>query len=162
DRRKEDAALLASLLVPQTPEEVQMAAIAECGRLREGGVPDLLLGAWKGYGPALRTQVLETLSRRDDWLRATLDAVEKKGLPAAEIDAVRRQRLLDHKDRSVRDRAAKVFAGAANQDRQKVIDTYRTAAAKLTSDPGRGQQVFAKTCSVCHRLGGVGNEVGPD
>jgi putative heme-binding domain-containing protein len=125
-------------------------------------VPELLLRGWKGYGPALRTQVLEVLSRRDEWLRAALDAVEKKQLPAAEIDAVRRQRLLDHKDRAVRERAAKVFAGAANPDRQKVIDTYAASMEKLTGDAGRGQKVFAKTCSVCHKLGGVGNEVGPD
>jgi putative heme-binding domain-containing protein len=162
DRRKEDAALLGSLLVPQTPEEVQMAAVAECGRLREGGVPELLLRGWKGYGPALRTLVLETLARRDDWLRATLEAVEQKTIPAAEIDAVRRQRLLDHKDKAVRERAATAFAGAANLDRQKVIDTYSPQVAKLTGDPGRGQKVFAKTCAVCHKLGGVGNEVGPD
>jgi putative membrane-bound dehydrogenase-like protein len=162
DHRQEDATRLATLLVPQTPEEVQAAAISECGRLREGGVPDLLLRGWKGYGPALRTQVLETLSRRDDWLRATLDAVEKKAVPAAEIDAVRRQRLLDHKDKAVRERAAKAFAGAANVDRQKVIDTYATSVAKITGDPSRGQKVFAKTCSVCHKLGGIGNEVGPD
>src|SRR5262249_15393620 len=109
-----------------------------------------------------RTQVLEVLGRRDEWLRAALDAVEKKTVPAAEVDAVRRQRLLDHKDKAVRDRAEKVFAGAANADRQKVIDTYAAAMAKLTGDATRGQAVFAKTCSVCHKLGGVGNEVGPD
>src|SRR5262249_34667004 len=39
---------------------------------------------------------------------------------------------------------------------------YAAAMAKLTGDVGRGQKVFTKTCSVCHKLGGVGNEVGPD
>jgi putative heme-binding domain-containing protein len=162
DRRPEDAALLAGLLVPQTPDELQAAAVAGLGRLRDARVPELLLHGWKGYGPALRTQVLEVLGRRDEWLRAALDAVEKRQLPAAEVDAVRRQRLLDHKDRAVRERAAKLFAGAANPDRQKVIDAYSADIAKLTGDAARGQKVFAKTCSVCHKLGGVGNEVGPD
>jgi len=162
DHQQEDATLLAALLVPQTPDEVQAAAVAGLGRLRDERVPQLLLRGWKGYGPSLRTQVLEVLSRRDEWLRAALDAVEKKQVPAAEIDAVRRQRLLDHKDSTVRARAAKVFAGAANPDRQKVIDTYAPEIAKLTGDAAHGQKVFAKTCSVCHKLGGVGNEVGPD
>jgi putative membrane-bound dehydrogenase-like protein len=162
DHQPEDAAALAALLVPQTPDEVQAAAVAELSRLRDGRVPELLLRGWKGYGPGLRTQVLEVLARRDEWLRAGLDAVEKKEVPAAEIDAVRRQRLLDHKDPAVRERAAKVFAGAASPDRQKVIDTYAAAVANLTGDAGRGQKVFTKTCSVCHKLGGVGNEVGPD
>src|SRR5207244_12981039 len=59
-------------------------------------------------------------------------------------------------------RAPKVLAGAANPDSQKAIDTYAAAMAKLTADAERGQKVFAKTCSACHKLGGVGNEVGPD
>jgi putative membrane-bound dehydrogenase-like protein len=162
DHQAEDATLLATLLVPQTPDEVQSAAVAELGRLRDERVPQLLLRGWKGYGPGLRTQVLEVLSRRDEWLRAALDAVEKKQLPAAEIDAVRRQRLLNHKDAAIRERAAKVFAGAVNPDRQKVIDTYTNAIARLTGDAARGQKVFTKTCAACHKLGGVGNEVGPD
>src|SRR5262249_33280724 len=74
DHQQEDAALLAALLVPQTPDEVQAAAVAELSRLRDGRVPDFLLRGWKGYGPGLRTQVLEVLSRRDEWLRAALDA----------------------------------------------------------------------------------------
>jgi putative heme-binding domain-containing protein len=162
DHQSEDAALLAALLVPQTPDEVQAAAVAGLGRLRDAAVPELLLRGWRGYGPGRRTQVLEVLSRRDEWLRATLDAVEKKRVPAAEIDAVRRQRLLDHKDRAVRERAARAFAGATNPDRQKVIDGYAPEIAKLTGDVDRGQKVFAKTCAVCHKLGGVGNDVGPD
>ncbi len=162
EHQREEEALLATLLVPQTPDEVQAAAIAGLGRLRDERVPEFLLRGWKGYGPGLRTQVLEVLSRRDEWLRALLATVEKQQLPAAEVDAVRRQRLLDHRDRAVRERAAKVFAGAVNADRQKVIDAYAPEVAKRTGNAMRGQQVFTKTCAVCHKLGGVGNEVGPD
>jgi putative heme-binding domain-containing protein len=105
--------------------------------------------------------VLEILLRRDDWVKALLDALQDKQLPAAEIDAPRRQRLLDHRDRLVRERAAKLFAGAVDADRQKVIDAYRVVTT-LKADPERGKAVFAKSCSACHRLAGVGNEVGPD
>jgi putative membrane-bound dehydrogenase-like protein len=161
DRQQEDAALLAKLLVPQTPEEVQVAAVAALGRLRDARVPEVLLGGWNGYGPGLRSQVLEVLLRRDEWLRAALDAVERKQVPAAEVDAVRRQRLLDHRDKAVRERAAKVFAGAASADRQKVIESYQ-GVAKLNGDATRGQAVFVKACAACHKLGGAGNEVGPD
>src|SRR5207248_9523531 len=49
DHRKEDLALLAKLLVPQTSEELQSGVIASLGRLREPTVPELLLRGWKGY-----------------------------------------------------------------------------------------------------------------
>jgi putative membrane-bound dehydrogenase-like protein len=161
DRWGEDADLLGALLVPQTPDAVQSAAVGALGRLRDPRVPELLLRGWKGYGPGLRGQVMEVLARRDQWLRAALDALEHKQVLPAEVDAPRRQRLLDHRDPAVRARAAKLFAGAANPDRQKVIDAYASVLT-LKGDPVRGQPLFVKTCSVCHRLKGVGNEVGPD
>ncbi len=92
---------------------------------------------------------------------ALLEALEKKQVPAAEVDAARRQRLLLHRDRRVSERAERLFAGGASPDRQKVIDAYRSVL-NLQGDASRGQALFAKHCATCHRLGGVGNEVGPD
>jgi putative membrane-bound dehydrogenase-like protein len=161
DRREEDLKTLESLLVPQVPDELQSAAVAALGRLRGRVVPETLLRGWKGYGPSLRGQVLEVLLRRPEWLEALLDALERKQVPPAEIDASRRQRLLEHRDTSVRDRASKLFAGAADADRQKVVDAY-AAVLTLKGDAGRGKAVFGKSCSACHRLEGTGNEVGPD
>jgi putative membrane-bound dehydrogenase-like protein len=161
DRQKADLALLASLLVPQTPDEVQSAAVATLGRSRGAQVPELLLRGWAGYGPARRGQVLDVLFSRDEWLRATLAALEKKQIPPAEVDAARRQRLLQYRDAGVRQRAERLFAGAASPDRQKVIDAYRSV---LTSkgDAARGRPLFSKSCASCHRVGDVGQEVGPD
>jgi putative heme-binding domain-containing protein len=41
------------------------------------------------------------------------------------------------------------------------VEAYRPAL-DLRGDAGRGQAVFKKTCSTCHRLDNVGVEVGPD
>ncbi len=161
DHQQEDIKTLATLLTPQTAEELQAAAIGGLGRLRQKTVPELLLRGWKRYGPNLRAQTLDALLARADTLPAVLDAVERKHILPFEIDAARRQRLLDHKTPAVRTRAAKLFATAANVDRQKVVDSYRPALT-LKGDGKRGQQIFTKTCSACHRLGGVGQDVGPD
>jgi putative membrane-bound dehydrogenase-like protein len=161
DQQQEDVALLAGLLVPQTPEDVQAAAVAALGRLRNDRVPEVLLRGWKGYGPGLRGQALDVLLRRDDWSKAVLDAVERKQVLPFEIDAPRRQRLLEHRDAGVRGRAGKLFAGAVAPDRQKVIDAYQEALT-LKGDAARGKAVFGKSCTSCHRLDGAGNEVGPD
>ena len=61
----------------------------------------------------------------------------------------------------MRRRAAKVFEGSANADRRKVLADYADVTT-MKGDAARGKAVFAKTCSVCHRLEGVGHEVGPD
>jgi putative heme-binding domain-containing protein len=161
DRQEADRAALADLLVPQVPDEVQAAAVAALGRLRQAQVPALLLHGWQGYGPARRGQVLDVLLSREEWISPLLDALEKKQVPAAEVDAARRQRLLLHRDRRVVERADRLFAGGASPDRQKVIDDYRSVPT-LKGDASRGQAVFAKSCATCHRVNGVGNEVGPD
>ncbi len=161
DQQQEDLALLANLLLPQTPHELQAAAITSLGRFRQSRVPEMLLRGWKGYGPGARAQILDILLRRDDWLRRVLDALEQKQILPLEIDAVRRPRLLAHANSAVRDRATKLFAGAINTDRQKVVETYHTALS-LPGDAKRGLPVFTKHCAICHQFGGMGYAVGPD
>ena len=87
--------------------------------------------------------------------------MEKGTIPAGQIDAARRQRLANSTDATVRAKAEKLFSGGANADRQKVIDDYKSALA-LATDKSRGKAVFAKSCSACHVLDGVGHAVGPD
>jgi putative heme-binding domain-containing protein len=169
DHRDEDVQRLTGLLVPQTSEELRVAAVAALGRVGAGSgdagptvdVPALLLHGWGGYGPGLRLQVLDVLFRRDDWQKKLLAAVEKKQVQPFEVDTARRQRLLQHRDATVRQRAEKAFAGAVDTDRQKVVDRYRTVGS-LKGDAGRGAVLFTKHCAACHKLGDVGKDVGPD
>jgi putative membrane-bound dehydrogenase-like protein len=161
DRQGEDVAALAALLVPQTPDDVQAAAVTALGKLRDPKVPEVLLAGWRGYGPAMRGNILDVLLRRDDWVKIVLTAMEKKEVAAGEIDTPRRQRLLEHKVADIRQRAVKLFGETVNADRQKVIDAYQPVI-KMQGDAQRGAQVFAKVCATCHKLGDVGHPVGPD
>jgi putative membrane-bound dehydrogenase-like protein len=160
-RRDAEITLLGKLLVPSQPAAVQAAALAALGRMPDERIASVVTPGWAGYSPALKSQALDLLLSRDAWQRHLLQAMEKNEVPAAQVDAGRRQRLLSHKDESVRTRAAKLFAGGASPDRQKVLAAYREAAS-LTGDPMIGKMVFVKTCAVCHRLGDVGHAVGPD
>src|SRR5439155_15989602 len=162
DHLKQDRDLLASLLSLQTPPEIQEAAVESLARsASKGDVSSLLLRNWKAYSPKLRGQVLEVLFRREDGVRAVLQALQEKQILAADIDAPRRQRLLQHKNPALRDQAAKLLAFAVNPDRQKVVEAYQSVL-KLKGDPAHGQQVFTKTCATCHRYRDVGLQVGPD
>jgi putative membrane-bound dehydrogenase-like protein len=161
DHQAEDVKTLASFLTPQAPAELQTAAVNALSHLSDANLPKLLLEGWKAYGPALRSQVLDVLFRRQEWVKAVLDAIEKKDILAIEIDAARRQRLLQQKNAELRKRAESLFAGVVNPDREKVVESYRPVLT-TKGDPKRGAQVFAKICATCHRFQGVGEEVGPD
>ncbi|HLW64067.1 MAG TPA: carbohydrate-binding protein, partial [Gemmataceae bacterium] len=158
---KQDLERLTELLAPQQPPELQTAAIAALGRMKTGEAGKRLLAAWKTLGPARRSQALELLQRREETLKPVLDALEKKQIEPSEVDAIAKQRLLTHKSEAIRQRAAKLFANSVAPDRLKVIDAFRPALS-LKGDARKGGEIFAKTCAACHKLGNVGNEVGPD
>jgi putative membrane-bound dehydrogenase-like protein len=159
--RDTDLKLLGSLLVPQTLAEYQSAALASLARINDVRVADELVAGWKSHSPALRSQVLDVLLSREAWRPRLLDFMEQKQIDAAGVDAVRRQRLLTLKDEGLRKRAEKLFAGNLRADRQKVVEEYGDVA-RLPGNAVRGKAVFAKSCSICHRLQGVGVDVGPD
>lgn len=152
---------LAKLLVPQNAAELQSAAVAALTRVAAKQTSDALLHGWRSYTPALRGEVLDALLSRADWARRLLDSVEEGRVPAAQLDARRRQQLLSHKDENVRTRAARLLASDTPTDRAKVVEEYRHVLT-LSGDVARGKAVFTKRCATCHRLGDEGHPVGPD
>lgn len=156
----EDFELFANLLVPRSPEGLQLAAVSALARSGNRKAASVLLERWGGYSPAIRAQVLDVLLQRKESTLLVLDAVANKQVHIAEIDTPRRQRLVDHRDTAIRDRARKVLAGAIDLDRQKVIDLYRKEAIK--GDIARGKAVFSKHCIACHQFRGEGKPIGAD
>ena len=90
-----------------------------------------------------------------------LRSIEKKEVPAAQIDARRRELLLRQRNPTLRDLATRLFSDVSSVDRRKVLDDYRDVIA-MRGDPAHGKEVFAKRCSACHRLNDVGQNVGPE
>ncbi len=152
--------ILPPLLAPQSPTELQLAAVRSLSLCEDDRVAAALLSAWPGYSPTVRREAAEALFARPARIVALLDAMEKKQVSPAQLEPARRLHLRKHPDRALRQRAEKLFAGLGS-DRQKVTQEYRSAL-ELKADASRGKAVFKKTCSTCHRLEDVGVEVGPD
>lgn len=152
-----DVPVLAGLLDPSRPAAVQAAAVAGFVRITDQSVTPALVGAWAGASPALRGLLLDALLSRPAWTADLLAAVETGTVAPGQIDAARRQRLLD----AGGDRAKKLLAGGTNTDRQKVIDAYKPALS-LAGDRAKGKAVFGRVCAACHALDGAGHAVGPD
>jgi len=160
-RRQADIAVLADLLVPQTPIFLQSAAVAALARLGDDSVPGLLLAGWMGYGPGIRSRVLDAVLSRGPWTDTLIQRMTAGDVPPGEIDAAHRQRLLQHDVAAVRKAAQRLFAGSVDADRAKVVAAFRPSA-QLGGSAERGAAVFKKHCSACHKLLDVGHAVGPD
>jgi putative membrane-bound dehydrogenase-like protein len=155
-----DREALRMLLGPRSSSRLQQAAVATFARSSDAKAPGYLLNDWKAHTPALRSAILETLLSRKPWTSELLSALEDGCFPPAEIDPAGRRRLTEHADPEVRRRARALFADVA-AGRQEVIDRYRPVL-KMAGDATAGAAVFKRACASCHRLGGVGTEVGAD
>jgi putative membrane-bound dehydrogenase-like protein len=149
------------LTAADSAPELRAAALAALRRQHGAGVADRLLAAWQRTGPAARADVVNLLLGRDEWARALLAAAKRNVVRPSEVALADRQRLLASEDAEIRALAGEAFTSQPTSSRAEVMERYR-AVATLTGDRARGAAVFAEQCATCHRLGGVGHDVGPD
>ena len=159
--RGEALPILTAMLQPQTPGEAQRAAVKALGVSSDAAVPDLLLKAWPALGPETRLAILDELLSREPWAFDLAQRLANDQLGANALDAARRGRLLNHSSARVKELARKTLNTDVTASRAPVVAAYRAALA-LPADALRGATVFAKVCATCHKLGNVGNDIGPN
>jgi putative membrane-bound dehydrogenase-like protein len=155
-----DLKTLVSLGTQTSSTRLQKAALASLRTQQQPTVPELLLLNWNQYSPSIRESILDILLNRDEGVKALLDGVERKAISPTEIPIANRQQLQKHPTAAVQKRAANLFPSVSS-NRADVLKKF-SEVPKLAGNPEHGAQLFAATCSSCHRLKGVGNAVGPD
>jgi putative membrane-bound dehydrogenase-like protein len=154
-----DRALLIDLLSPRAPLGVQQAAISALGRLALPQMPEVLLGGWKSYTPAIRSEVLDMLLSRRAWTLSLLAAIEAKQVSPGDLTPAQRSSLFSSRDQETRKRANVIFS-IQTQSRQSLVDAYKPALSQK-GDPEAGKAVFLRLCATCHRLDNLGVDVAP-
>jgi putative heme-binding domain-containing protein len=160
DTRPADIESLGLLLNAQTPSGVQVAVVSRLGALSGTQVPEVLMGGWSRYTPSIRSEVLNVLTTRSDWLMKLVDAIEDKQVSRADLSAGIRQLMITHSDKELRTRAKELLP-TSSADRFRVVKAYQPAL-KLNGDLARGKRVFQSVCIACHKLDGVGVDLGPN
>jgi putative membrane-bound dehydrogenase-like protein len=152
---------LTHLLTDDPAQEVRLAAVRSLAAHSRPEVAGILLKSWRSYLPAVRREVTEALLRQPDRVRALLAEVEAGHVKAGDIDAVRVRQLLSYGQPEIRERARKLLRAGLPADRKQVLARYQAALTRQ-GDPIKGREVFKKNCSTCHRVAGLGVDVGPD
>ncbi|MBL8867158.1 MAG: c-type cytochrome, partial [Planctomycetia bacterium] len=152
---------LVKLLDLRQPGEVQLAALGVLDRFNDPELPAVLLKNWETLSPRLRAAAGDALLARPERAKALLDAIEKKTFAPQSLDATQIKRLMTHKDAAIQKRASTLLAAFKPARRTDVVAKYRKAL-ELTGDPVKGKAIFTKTCAACHKLEGVGHELGPN
>lgn len=164
--RDAELAVLGNLLSAATPVRLRNAAFDEATRYDAASAADLLLDRWSTLSTQQKTKLLAACRNRTAWAERLIEAVAAKRLALAEIDVTTTQQLANHPQEKIRSAAAKAFAAAVDPDRAAVVAKYVAAVDELlgksAGDAGRGREAFAKSCGACHKVGDVGQAVGPD
>jgi putative membrane-bound dehydrogenase-like protein len=153
--------MLESLLDPREPQQVQIAALHALAGFSAPEVGALLLQHWPQSTPALRTEMVQALLGVKNRLVPFLDAIARGDIPKNQIPPARRMLLLRSKDPEILQRLEKLYGNEAASPRSEVIAKYQSALT-LAGDPARGRKIFETHCQVCHRLGALGNDIGPN
>ncbi|MER3416640.1 MAG: hypothetical protein C4297_10560 [Gemmataceae bacterium] len=151
--------LVQKVLQPEQPLELQLEALRLVGARDELLMLRLPLQVWPELAPAVQREALEMLFRRADRLPLVVEALKTGQIKGSDLDASRRQRLLESV--SDTDRAAlEKLLGSSSVERRAVLASYRQALHR-PPDLVRGHRLFTQHCATCHQLHGEGKQVGP-
>ena len=152
--------ILLDLLQPGEPPEVQQAALATLAEFGDVRLAEQLIQKLEELSPKLRESVKSVLLSRTQWTSRFLRSVVDGQLSPSAIQPTDLRRLTEHPQSDVRETAQQLLDATKLSSRDEVLRSYRPALA-IPGDPKRGEQVYRRTCSVCHRVGNTGAEVGP-
>ncbi|MHC4402433.1 MAG: PVC-type heme-binding CxxCH protein [Planctomycetota bacterium] len=155
----ESGDVLFELFGSREPPEVAVAAVQAIGQFPDVAVAGAIIDAWDGLTPRLRDAATEVLFARRERLPLLLAAVDDGLIQPSQLDPARIQFLLSHSDRPIRDEASRLLGEGVLARREEAVSAYREAL-EMTGEIGRGRAVFKTECSKCHRLEGVGYDLG--
>jgi putative heme-binding domain-containing protein len=156
-----DAKLLASLLDPAAPPAFQSAVVRSLARLNQPEIPATFTASWAKRPAEVKNAIVDAMLLREPWAFALTARIAAGDVAPTDVDAARRQRLLRHASPRVKEMAIKALGDFAEGGRAKIVETYRPAMT-MAGDATRGVKVFANNCAACHKLAGVGNDIGPN
>ncbi|MAI30280.1 MAG: cytochrome C [Rhodopirellula sp.] len=152
---------LTDLISNRQPHLVSQAAIETLGTFSSPTTAKPLLLAWGKLSPKLRSTATEVLFARNDRLTQLFDAVDADRISLADIGTPRLQIAAKSRDAKIKSRATEYLANMGSADRTKILAKYQSALT-LDADPTRGRKLFNQHCAVCHKMDGVGHEIGPN
>lgn len=152
--------LLANLLTPSQPEAVQLAAARALSGLESRDATPVLLERWRASTGKVRDVLLRAFFSDRKRLPVLLEAIQNGTVQPWTLGPARTRQLLQHEDPATKKQAQAILS-EPESNRKPVYEKYLPAITR-PGRPERGRQIFARACSECHKVDGVGHELGPD
>lgn len=143
---------------------LRLAALNGLRRFSDAEIPDAILRTYPEMSNELQRTAQGILASRIEWSNRLLLAVEKGGIPAESIAYDTLLVIQSRNDRQANALIKKHWEDLRQPEKVKAdrMNEVRKILAGEEGNAERGQQVFATSCGICHRLGDVGRAIAPD
>lgn len=122
---------------------------------------DKMIAHWNNFPKAVRDVVEQKfLGNEKLTLRLMQSVKEEKAKPSL-ISRKAQSLLKQHPNKDIRELANQTLTNFSLDQRKEVEIKYYDATAKK-GNIQNGKVIFDRACSQCHRLEGIGHEIGPD
>jgi putative heme-binding domain-containing protein len=146
------------------PANVREAAAKALSEINSNEARQALLMPIRVAPQAMAAKLAVALASRPEGAATLLDAVERNTiLPRLLLEPTVKDKLAAAKIKDLDARIAKLTQNLAPASEQldKLIAAKRAAFNPKKGNIEKGKEVFAKTCAICHQIGGQGALVGP-
>lgn len=153
--------LLAELLSARESQQIQLAAVSSLlGHDAQSSIEPLIEN-WSTFSPVIRRTIIVGLVSNTAKLPRLFSAIEDEVITSADIDRDIKQQLKQSPEKQTRELACKLLDTDVDTNRSEVVNNFQSVL-DLNGDAERGLNVFKKRCSVCHKVGEIGNAIAPD
>jgi putative heme-binding domain-containing protein len=146
------------------PANIREAAAKALSEVNTDAARQSLLMPIRMAPQAMATKLAVALASRPEGAATLLDAVERNTiLPRLLLEPTVKDKLAAAKIKDLDTRIANLTKNLAPVSDQldKLIAAKRAAYDPKKGDVEKGREVFAKTCAICHQIGGQGAVIGP-
>jgi putative membrane-bound dehydrogenase-like protein len=151
-------------LNPQAPPELTRGFVQALGLSKSKTMATQLLERGVSMPPEFLKDTVRMMLGRPESTFELIEAIAAGKLAVQDLQLDQRQLLREHPDPKIRERAVAVLqasGGIPNADRQKLVESW-LAITHESGDAVNGKAVYEKHCSLCHRHGDLGNNIGPN
>lgn len=154
------------LLTPETPQNATEHIIELVSWSGNTKLPALLIENLSSLTPSLQEASIRAISKRSKSVEQLATAIESDKLKASIIPLQLRESLMGAASPAVAEKL-QLQLNQVSADRIAVVNHYASELKNAfdtslsQQDLDSGREVFRKTCSQCHKLGGIGQDVGP-
>jgi putative membrane-bound dehydrogenase-like protein len=147
--------------------DLQAAAVKALATLGSEKTPTVLLDRYRKFSSEVRADAISTLVSRPTWTMRLLSSIGSGAIPSSDLHAWHVRQILSFNNQELND-LLKSHWGEIREtagDRREQVAMWKkelTPKVLAKANLGNGRRIFAKTCQNCHRLFGIGGQIGPD